>query len=279
MLKQRQGWLSAAPAIIVFAVLFVAPLSMFFVVSFWQVKLFALVPTFTFANYAKTFQEYSGSLLFTLVIGLTVGFVTTALAFGFAYVIRFRAGKLGPLLLFMALFTLFGGYLVKIYAWKTILGREGILNTALMWVGVIDEPLTMLLYSPFAVIITLVHYLLPLAILPIYGSLIDVDDHALEAARDLGAKRGRVMLGIVLPQARFGVIAAFAMSFLVSAGDYVTPRLVGGTQTSMLGNFIEGQFGLRMNAPLGSAMSFTMLVVCLAIIIGLWFLSRLTSPR
>lgn len=269
----------ATPAILVFVVLFVLPLSVFFVVSFWKVKLFDVQPAFSFANYVRTLDSYWVSIVFTFMMASAIAIITTVLAFGFAYVIRFRAGPLGPALLFLALFTLFGGYLVKIYAWKTILGKDGVLNSALMWGGVISEPLEALLYSPTAVIITLVHYLLPLAILPIYGALRGIDDTSLDAAQDLGAGRTRVVLGIVLPQAWFGVFVAFAMCFLVSAGDYVTPRLVGGPQTAMIGNFIESQFGLRMNAPLGSAMSFTMVALCMLVISGVWLLSRLLRSR
>ena len=113
--------------------------------------------------------------------------LTTLLAFGFAYVIRFRAGRFGNALLFLTLITLFGGYLVKIYAWKSILGRDGILNLALIDLGLIDEPLDAFIYSANGVVITLTYFLLPFAVLPIYGNMRAIRDVTLEAARDLGA--------------------------------------------------------------------------------------------
>jgi spermidine/putrescine transport system permease protein len=179
--------------------------------------------------------------------------------------IRFRAGRYGPFLLFIALVTLFGGYLMKIYAWKTILGNEGVLNSALISAGLIDEPFTALLYSPPAVVVTLVHFLVPFAILPIYGSLRGIGDSEVEAARDLGAPRWRVVSDIVVPRSRAGLMAAFVFCFLIAAGDYVTPLLVGGKIT-MLGNLIAIQFGQQFNWPLGAAMSFSVLAAALAVV-------------
>lgn len=255
--------LRLAPAVVLFALFFVAPFTYFFVVSFWRVRLFKLTPGFSFHNYANAYDEYLGPLVFTFVIALVIASLTTLLAFCFAYLIRFRAGRLGPALLFVTLITMFGGYLVKIYAWKTILGKFGILNTGLMMTGIIDEPITWLLYNPAAVVVTLTHFLFPFAVLPIYGSLRAVEDIPIEAARDLGAGPWRTLLDIVLPQCQPGLLVAFALAFLISAGDYVTPRLVGGPYTAMVGNFVESQFIMRLNAPQGSALAFTILTACL----------------
>ncbi|MDZ7840396.1 MAG: ABC transporter permease [Gammaproteobacteria bacterium] len=274
-----KGALLAVPATVVYGTLFVAPLAFFLVVSFWHASLFEIIPGFSLDNYVKTVTTYPRSIVFTLTIGLSIAALTTLIAFGFAYVIRFKAGRYGPVLLFMALVTLFGGYLVKIYAWKTILGIDGILNSALLGLGLISEPIDLLLYSSFAVVITLTHYLLPLAILPIYGALRGIDDLEVASARDLGASSSRVMCDIILPQAYFGIIAAFAFAYLISAGDYVTPRLVGGTETRMIGNFIESQFGMRMNTPLGAAMSFTTLVLSALVIVAVGTIFRLFLRR
>jgi len=251
------------PAAVVFGVFFAVPLCFFFVISFWDLKRYKLVPDFSSDNYQTVYEQYLGAGIFTFSIALLIAVITTALAFFIAYYIRFKARRFGPVLLFVVLATLFGGYLVKIYAWKTILGTQGILNSALTNLGLAQEPITWLLYSPTAVIITLVHFLLPFAILPIYGSLRGIDDTPLVAARDLGASGRRVLTDVVLPQCQPGVFAAFALSFLISAGDYVTPRLVGGPHTFMVGNFIESQFVNRLNAPVGSALSYTVLVACL----------------
>lgn len=254
------------PSATIFIVLFLAPVAYFFALSFWRVEAFQLKPDLTFQQYRNVFADYSQPLLFTFVLAFVIGVVTTFLAFAYAYFCRFKAGRRGLIFVFIAVVTLFGGYLTKIYMWKTILGSNGILNSALMLLELIDHPVTIFLFSPVAVLITLVHYTLPLAILPIYGALRGISDTPLEAARDVGASPTRVFLDIVLPQARIGVISSFSLTFLFAAGDYVTPQLVGGPNTSMIGLFIQSQFGHRFNAPLGAAMSFTVIAICLVII-------------
>lgn len=265
VLRDLRLWL-LTPSLGTFTLLFFAPITFFFVVSFWEVKLFKLRPTFTLENYVRTYNEYFEVALFTFGIAALIGIITTFLGFTFSYVIRFKAGRFGPVLLFGAIIALFGGYLAKVYAWKTILGTNGILNSALLVLGVIDEPIKSFIFNPGAVVVTLSHWLLPLAILPIYGSLRGVQDISLEAARDLGAKPWQVFIGIILPQCKAGLFAAFSFCFLISAGDYVTPRLVGGVSTTMIGNYIESLFGFRFDWPLGSSMAFATLFCCIGLL-------------
>jgi spermidine/putrescine transport system permease protein len=280
MIAGRRHLWPIAPAAAAFTLLFLIPLGYFLVVSFWRLKSYRLTPDISLVNYVEVFHEYLPAMLFTVLISLVIAAITTLLGFMIAYLARFRAGRYGPALLFIVLMTLFGGYLVKIYAWKTILGSQGILNAALVQFGVVDEPITWLLYNPLSVIITLVHFLLPFAVLPIFAAMREISEAPLAAARDLGASPRRVFIDIVLPQCRAGLFAAFSLSFLLTAGDYVTPRLVGGTSTFMIGNFIESQFINRLNAPLGSALSFSTMVVCGAIIfIAYCGLGRILKPR
>lgn len=257
-------WLLTAPSLLVFTGLFVAPLAYFLVISFWTVRLYRLAPGFTLANYAQALGGYVGIGLFTVGLALVTATLTTALGFLYAYIVRFKAGRFALPLLFVALLTLFGGYLMKIYAWKTILGNEGLLNSALIGLGLVTQPVAALLYSPSAVVVTLVYFLLPFTVLPIYGALRSIDDVELEAARDLGASPWRVTRDIVLPRCRQGLVAAFTLSFLGAAGDYITPILVGGTMT-LAGNLIAPQFGQFFNWPLGAAMSFTVLAIALIV--------------
>jgi spermidine/putrescine transport system permease protein len=259
------SWVPLLPAGLIFLGLFVVPLIYFFAVSFWTVRARMMRPDFSFKNYAEAITGYGDVLIFTLLISGAVALVTTILAFLFAYAIRFRLGRFANFFLFLTLVTLFGGYLVKIYAWKSILGTDGVLNKALLGLGLISEPLGFLLYSANGVVITLTYFLLPFAVLPIYGSLRTIKDVTLEAARDLGAGPVSVMRDIVLPQCQGGLLTAFTLSFLISAGDYVTPRFVGGG-AAMIGTFIENQFSIAFNWPLGSAMSFTVMLATLAIV-------------
>src|SRR5436190_9278703 len=259
-------YLLLAPAALIFGTLFILPLAYFLVISFWRVVLFRLKPDLTIANYLQVFELHLPTLLFTLGLALVIAVVTTCLGFVYAYLIRFKAGRFGPVLLFVALITLFGGYLMKIYSWMTILGITGVLNTALKALGLISEPLPWLFYNVGAVVVTLVNFLLPLAILPIYASMRGITDIEMEAARDLGAGGWRRFSDIVVPRSHTGTMAAFALCFLLAAGDYLTPQLVGG-KVNMIGVQIAPQFGGLGNWPLGSAMSFVTLGSSLAVIL------------
>ena len=263
--------LALAPAGAIFAGLFIVPLTYFFVISFWTVRARTMRPDFSPQNYVEAVSEYGDVLAFTLAISGTIAISTTVLAFLFAYAIRFKLGSFANLFLFLTLITLFGGYLVKIYAWKSILGTDGVLNKALLSLGMIEEPLGALLYSANGVVVTLTYFLLPFAVLPIYGSLRSIKDVTIEAARDLGAGPVSVMRDIVLPQCQGGLLTAFTLSFLISAGDYVTPRFVGGG-AALIGTFIENQFSIAFNWPLGSALAFTTMASTLAVVAAVRFL-------
>jgi spermidine/putrescine transport system permease protein len=268
VVKRPAWWLGywpLMPAALIFIGAFAAPLMFFLAISFWSVKARIMRADFTLKNYIATWTDYYDVMGSTLLIAFAIAALTTLLAFAFSYAIRFKCGKLEGPLLFLALITLFGGYLVKIYAWKSILGREGILNQLLLGTGLIDQPLDALLYSVNGVVITLTYFLLPFAILPIYGNLRAIRPATIEAARDLGAGRWAVIRDIVLPQCEKGIVIAYTFAFLITAGDYVTPRFVGGG-AAMMGHFVELQFSLGFNWPMGSAMAFTVMSVSLALV-------------
>ena len=274
-MENRSTYWLVAPSALVFCVLFIAPMAFFVVVSFWQVEYFEMSTEPTIANYRDVFANYWRVMGFTVVLATATALLTTVLGFVFSFLARFRAGGWAQALLFIVLVTLFGGYLMKIYAWKTILGNEGVLNSALMAAGIISSPITSLLYSPQAVVVTLMHFNLPFAVLPIYASMRGISDSEVEAARDLGAGRWPVLSTVIVPRCQSGIVAAFSFVFLMVAGDYVTPLLVGGKQT-MIGNLIAPQFGAQFNWPLGAAMSIVMLIAAVVIIylfrmvIALW---------
>lgn len=268
------------PAAMVFAGLFLVPLAFFVVISFWQKKSFAMLPAFVFDNYQRVATNYGDVLLFTLGLALVTAFICLVWGFFFAYAVRFRAGRFGDALIVVTLLTLFGGYLVKIYAWKSILGSEGIINGGLIWLGLIEQPITFLIYSPVAVVIALANFLLPFVILPVYAALRNVREVTIEAARDLGAGPWTIIRAIVLPQIRPGLIAGFVFAFLMAAGDYVTPMFLGGTSGSMFGQFIAIEFSTRFNWPVGAAMSLSLLLASLAVVAIVSFLiGRLRHVR
>ena len=158
-----------------------------------------------------------------------------------AYAMRFSLGRWGPRLLILVMATLLSSYIVRIFAWMTILGTNGLTNTVLLDLGVISHPLSFLLYGYFAIGLVLVYVYLPLAVLPIYAALQGVDPHAIEASRDLGATRLQTLRRVTIPLAMHGIRIAFAVSFIFAASDYVTPTLVGGLSGQMAGNVIQDQ--------------------------------------
>ena len=165
-------------------------------------------------------------------------------------------------------------YLIRIFLWKVILGYNGVVNSSLLGLGLIEEPLTIILYNANAVVITLAHAWAPFAILPIYVALSRIDTSLLEAARDLGDGPVRRFFRVTLPLSMSGVVAATLIVFIPTVGDYVTPRLLGGTNGLMIANMIQIQFGKANNAPLGSALAVSAMVIVASISIAYVLLNR-----
>lgn len=269
--ERRAGWLSAvqlAPATIFLLVFLVGPLAIFFVYSFWVTRSYQLISDWTVENYREGLTQSLYHVLFwnTIRIALVASVVTTGLAYVYAHLLRFQLRRYETALLFVVVVALFSGYLVRIYAWRTILGDEGIINEGLVRAGIVDRPLSFLLFSRPAAVVVLVNFLIPLAVLPISAALQNVDDDEIEAARDLGASAFQAFRRVTLPRAWHGVFAAFAFTFVIAAGDYVTPQLVGGTSGAMIGRAIADKFGVTFAWPLGASLSFLTLLYVLVII-------------
>jgi spermidine/putrescine transport system permease protein len=246
---------------------FLVPVGVLFAYSLGETTYISLQFGTSFHNYVEGFTTplYTSLILKSIVIGAITGLASLVLAYPLAFAITLGPlRKRGDLVLFFVLVSLFSAYIVRVYAWRTLLGREGAINTGLQALGIIDQPLHFLLYSRFAVVLTLVNVLVPLAVLLLYSSLAGVDRQYLEAARNLGASPWRAFWTVTLPLSIKGVEAAFALCFIIAAGDYVTPQLVGGTRGQMLGNVISDEFGVTFNWPLGSALAF-MLVGAIAL--------------
>jgi spermidine/putrescine transport system permease protein len=263
--RAGRAWLFLGPALAVLVSLFALPAILLFAVSFWEVRSFRLAPALSVGAWAGVWRDYAGLAAYTVGIGLAVSALTTVLGLAFALAARFALRR-GDRLMIAVLITLFGGYLVKIYAWKSILGADGLLNQALIALGLTGAPLQALIYSRGAVIVALVHFLLPFAILPLYAGLRNVSDAAIEAARDLGASRSAILWRVVLPQVRGGLFAAVAFTFLLAAGDYVTPMLLGGPGGTMLGQFVLLEFSTNFDWPAGAALSYALLGSCLLVL-------------
>jgi spermidine/putrescine transport system permease protein len=256
------------PASLFYLLFFGVPMLSLFVLSFWRAEGFDLIPEFSFVNYQAIAEStlYRDILLRTIGIGFVTAGITVPIAFMLAYLMRFVFERQAQIILQLILVSLFSGYLVRIYAWRTILGKQGLLNSTLAWLGLIDRPLEFLIYSNFAVVVTLSGLLLPLAVLPIHASMSNVGRDHVEVASDLGSRRLHLFRTILVPMAMPGLRTAFAFTFLLAAGDFVTPSLLGGTRSIMIGNIIADQFrGTGANWPLGAALAFVTVACVMAV--------------
>ena len=201
--------------------------------------------------------------------------ITVLLAFPIAYFVSFHVRPQHKAMwIFLITIPFWTSYLLRVFLWKVVLGYQGVLNSGLLQLGIIEEPLKFILYNANAVVLTLVHAWAPFAILPIFVALERIDRSLLEAAQDLGDGPVRSFLRVTLPLALPGVIAAGIIVFIPTIGDYVTPQLVGGKDGLMIANMIQVQFGKANNWPLGAALAITAMLLVASISIFLVWLSR-----
>ena len=211
--------------------------------------------------------SYARLLAVSAGMALVVAVIATCLAFPVAYFLAFRAGRRAPTYLLLLLIPFWTSYLLRVMAWKLILGSGGALNSLLLGMDLIAEPLRFFFYNRGAVVLTLIYVWIPFAALPIYAALLRVEPAILEAAFDLGATPPRRFLRIVLPLSLPGVVASFFMVFIPTVGEYVTPLLIGGSSGSMYGNIIQDFFTKAGNWPLGSALAMVMLAATLLAVV------------
>lgn len=258
-----QGFALISPTFLYALVLLVLPILVVIAHSFWTQNYLTIDRTFTLENYRVALTEpiYRDLLWRSLYISLLTSVATVVLAYPIAYYISFHGGRHKGLWLFLITIPFWTSYLLRVMSWKVILGYNGVLNSGLMALGIIDEPITALLYNSNAVILTLVHAWAAFAILPIFVSLEKVDRTLIEAAKDLGDGPLRSFLRVTLPLSTPGIIAALLIVMIPTVGDYVTPKLVGGKDGVMIANAIQAQFGKAANWPLGAALSVTTMIV------------------
>jgi spermidine/putrescine transport system permease protein len=265
-----------APAFLYAVAMLAAPLGAVVAVSFWTQDFLTFDRTFTWANYEKAWTDplYRLLMLRSLGISAAATAATVLLAFPVAYYISFHVHRRKGLWLFLITIPFWTSYLLRVFLWRVILGYDGVLNTGLLSLGLIEAPLTALLYNANAVVLTLAHAWAPFAILPIYVALEKIDRSLLEASRDLGESATATFLRVTLPLAMPGVIAATLIVFIPTVGDYVTPRLVGGPDGLMIANMIEVQFKRANDAPLGAALAISAMLVVGAIAVVFLALTR-----
>jgi spermidine/putrescine transport system permease protein len=255
------------------AVFLFVPYALMFAYSFWSVSAAQIiVHSWSFSNYGELISRpvYRETLLRSAWIAARVMIFSLLLGYPVAYVLSFHAGRRKDLLYQLAIIPLWVSYLVRAYAWKTILGTDGVLNTVLQYFHLTRHPLEFLLYSPFAVVLTLTHIYTPFAFLPVYAALEHIPRNLTEASHDLGASNWQTFCRVILPLSIPGVIAGATFAFVLSFGDFLAPLLLGGPSGVMISNIVVSLFGAAYNWPLGAAISFCML----AVVVGLLWVSE-----
>ncbi|MDX6548015.1 MAG: spermidine/putrescine transport system permease protein [Gaiellales bacterium] len=272
--RQLGPWLQLAPVTAYYLIFFLVPLGILVAYSFATFSDYTTTWNLTLDNYSQVLhsQVFRALFLRTLKYAAIVSMIVLALAYPFAYALTFVFTKRRQALYFLVLVSLFGGYLVRIYSWRTLLGEKGLLNTGLMGIGIIDQPSHAFLNSGTAIVIVLVNFLLPLGVLPIYSAMQNLSPGLIEASRDLGGGPLHTIRRVILPLTMRGAAAAFAFTFIATAAEWVTPQLVGGTGNQFVGNAISYEFGTDINWPLGAALALSLIVavvIVVAIVLGL----------
>jgi spermidine/putrescine transport system permease protein len=272
----RKRFLQIAPAVAIIAFFMLAPLGLMAYVSLlqkgvnggvvWDQHTAEAYVNFIFErdlddslvlniDYLRIFARSFGLSLLTAVLALAIGFPTAL------YMAMQPEGRRN-LLIFLVTIPFWTNLLVRNYAWILLLRNGGLVENLLRWLGVSDQPLGVM-YTPIAVSIGLTYSYLPFMVLPIYASLEKMDSRLIEAAFDLGADRRRALTRVILPLAMPGIAAGCILVFVPALGAYVTPELLGGGKSMMIGNLIQGQFGAARNWPFGAALAFALLAIVL----------------
>ena len=245
-----RGYLLLSPTLGLVAALMCIPILAMGLMSFWhQTGHMSFDTSGTLQNYVEALTRDMYQVLFLRSLGISglTTIATVVMAFPLAYFIAFYVKRHKMVWIILVTLPFWTSYLLRVFAWKVILGYNGAINSGLISLGVIDEPLTFLMYNPTAVVITLTHAWATVAILPIYVSLEKIDRSVLEAATDLGDSPFIRFFRVVLPLALPGILAASVLIFIPTVGDYVTPSLVGGSDGYMIANVIQFQFSRGSN--------------------------------
>lgn len=268
--KQRKDWgpvWTISPVALWMIAFLVIPILLVLFVSFMSRGTYGGIEySFTLENYQRFFEPLYLKILFS---SLVVAFITTMvcllLGYPFAYIITRSPRKYRTLLLFLVIIPFWTNSLIRTYAWIILLRTEGLINTMLMNIGIISEPLA-LMYTDGAVLIGLIYTLFPFMILPLYASIEKLDQSYIEAASDLGATPWQTFVQVTLPLTKPGIFAGSLLVFIPTLGLFFIPDLMGGAKTMMIGNLIKNQFLTARDWPFGSAVSVILMILTLIMI-------------
>jgi spermidine/putrescine transport system permease protein len=244
------------------------PYALMFAHSFWLVRDGVIVHQWNLHNYFTLLENpvYAQVLLRTARIAASVTALSLLLGYPLAYYMSFRATVRKDLLYQLVIVPLWVSYLVRGYAWKTILGSDGVLNGFLQYLHITSAPVSFFLYSPFAVILTLTHIYTPFVFLPLYAALEHIPRSLIEASHDLGASPRSTFFRVILPLSLPGLLAGATFAFVLTLGDFLGPMLVGGPSSIMIANIVQSLFGTAYDWPLGAAIAVCILVLTIALL-------------
>jgi spermidine/putrescine transport system permease protein len=258
--QKRTRWLAIASLLSApvgwMIVFYLIPIGILLIHAFWSVKYPEIDHTLTLKNFRTILNSdlYIRVFARTILMAAAVTMADIVLAFPLAFWLAKRVRRNRELLLFLVIFPLWSSYLIRIFAWKTLLGTTGILNSFLLWAGIVHEPLSFFLYSKWSIFLALTHVWLPFMILPLFTVLDRIPDSLLEASSDLGAGWFSTFRNVILPLSKPGLLAGGLATFSLTMGDYIAPTLLGGPGDQMIGKIVADQFGVADNWPLGAAL-------------------------
>jgi len=271
---RRGGTLAlfAGPPVLWLLLFVIVPYSGILVFSFWKTDYVDLIPAFTWSNLDRLVTDpiVRTVALRSLWIALVVTAATFAISFPLAYLGAFHV-KRKKLFVFLVIAPMWVSYIVRLYSWRLLLGDDGVINEGLRAVGLISRPIDALLFSPFAVVVTLTYVYMPFMFVSLFSVLEGLDERTLRAASDLYANPVKRFFAVTLPLTKPGIAAGVMFVFPLTFGDYIAPSLVGGTSSQMIANLIQNQFGVTFDWPFGAALALGLLAVVMS---ALWVLER-----
>jgi len=268
--------LVSIPPLLWVGVFLLLPYTLMFAHSLWAVRDGVMVHQWNWDNYKTLFSNplYAEVLLRTMRIAGSVTVCSLLLGYPLAYYLAFQVGARKELQYQLVVVPLWVSYLVRGYAWKTILGSDGVLNGFLQYLHLTHEPVGFFLYSPFAVVLMLTHIYTPFVFLPIYAALEHIPRPLIEASQDLGASSWQTFWRVILPLSMPGLLAGATFAFVLSLGDFLAPLLVGGPSGTMIANVVQSLFGAAFDWPLGAAISVGILVITISLLFLSEFLEK-----
>ncbi len=284
--RRTSAWLQATPLTLTFALFFIVPLVITLIVSFWDFNEYQIIPAFTLKNYAAifngcssmtdvcvTFKTYWSTLRFCAIVWA----VTLLLGFSIAYFLAFhvRSTSMQTVLFLVCTIPFWTSNVIRMISWMPLLGRNGLVNQALLGAHLIEQPLEWLLYSNFSVVLAFVHLYTFFMIVPIFNAMMRIDPSLLEAARDMGANGWQVIRDVVLPLSKTGIVIGSIFVITIVMGDFLTVGVMGGQQIASVGKIIQVQTGY-LQFPAAAANAIILLAVVLMIV---WGLTRLVDIR